>query len=60
MLAWQAESQLSHEVCAGSYPSCTVCPAGKYLLVKDPNKPQLRIYAVPAEEVIDSQVGRNS
>ncbi|GAB4820222.1 hypothetical protein N2152v2_007268 [Parachlorella kessleri] len=28
---------------------------GKYLLVKDPNKPQLRIYAVPAEEVIDSQ-----
>lgn len=38
------------------------CPAlpGKYLLVKDPNKPQLRIYSVPAEEAIDTQVGVGS
>lgn len=24
------------------------CIAGKYLLVRDPNKPQMRLYALPA------------
>lgn len=29
-------------------PPCAL--PGKYLLVRDPNKPQLRLYAVPAAE----------
>lgn len=29
----------------------SACLAGKYLLVRDPNKPQLTLYAVPAEEL---------
>lgn len=33
-------------------PRCppTLPKTGKYLLVRDPNKPQLRLYAIPAAE----------
>lgn len=34
--------------CAFCSPPCAL--PGKYLLVRDPNKPQLRLYAVPAAE----------
>ena len=30
-------------------PAAAAAPPGKYLLVRDPNKPQLTLYAIPAE-----------
>ena len=57
---WSAEEQpLSHPAPAfrplPPAPRPPPC-AGKYLMVKDPNKPQLRIYAIPTEAAIDTQV----
>ncbi len=56
-LGVRGQRQIQKLTCVGTRLGRLV--AGKYLMVKDPNKPQLRIYAVPAEEAIDTQVGQD-
>lgn len=35
---------------------CIDQPAGEYLLVKDPNKPTIRLFGIPSEEDVDTDV----